>query len=67
MRNTKMRVGALTLDGTKWGIIESGFQPDYVKRRLYKSKPCAEEAAAQMKKNDPEDDFEVHAVYWHGR
>jgi len=67
MRNSRINVGTPTLNGTVWQQMESGFKPDFVKKRLYTSKPCADDAAVQMKKNDPDDDFEVHPVYWYGR
>ena len=67
MRNMKVKIGTPDLNGTKWEEIETGFQIDYVKKKLYKYKSSVDEAIEQLKKFNPNDDYEAHPVYWYGR
>ena len=47
--------------------MESGFQIDYVKKKLYQYKSSVDEAIEQLRKHNPSDDYEAHPVYWYGR
>ena len=67
MRNMKFKVGYPTPNGTEWREMESGFQIDYVKKKLYKYKSSVDEAIEQLKKFNPDDEYEAHPVYWYGR
>ncbi len=67
MRNMKFKVGTPTVSGTEWREMESGFQIDYVKKKLYKYKSSVDEAIEQLRKYNPDDDYEAHPVYWYGR
>jgi hypothetical protein len=67
MRNMRFKVGTPTVNGTEWREMESGFQIDYVKKKLYQYKSSVDEAIVQLRKHNPSDDYEVHPVYWYGR
>ena len=67
MRNMRFKVGTPTINGTEWREMESGFQIDYVKKKLYQYKSSVDEAIEQLRKYNPNDDYEAHPVYWYGR
>lgn len=67
MRNMRFKVGTPTINGTEWREMESGFQIDYVKKKLYQYKSSVDEAIEQLRKHSPNDDYEAHPVYWYGR
>ena len=67
MRNMRFKVGTPTINGTEWREMESGFQIDYVKKKLYQYKSSVDEAIEQLRKHNPSDDYEAHPVYWYGR
>lgn len=66
MRNMRFKVGTPTINGTEWREMESGFQIDYVKKKLYQYKSSVDEAIEQLRKHNPSDDYEAHPVYWYG-
>jgi hypothetical protein len=66
MRNMRFKVGTPTINGTEWREMESGFQIDYVKKKLYQYKSSVDEAIEQLRKYNPNDDYEAHPVYWYG-
>jgi hypothetical protein len=65
LRNLKF--GVKSPNSTEWEQMETGFQLDYAKKKLYKCKYSAEDALKQLKKHTPNDEFEIHPVYWYGR
>lgn len=67
MRNMRFKVGTQKVNGTEWREMESGFQIDYVKKKLYQYKSSVDEAIEQLRKYNPNDDYEAHPVYWYGR
>ena len=67
MRNMRFKVGTPTINGTEWREMESGFQIDYVKKKLYQYKNSVDEAIEQLRKYNPNDDYEAHPVYWYGK
>ena len=67
MRNMRFKVGTPTVNGTEWREMESGFQIDCVKKKLYQYKSSVDEAIEQLRKHNPNDDYEAHPVYWYGR
>jgi len=58
-RNTKY---ATTHNEKEW-IGETGFQLEYIKKRLYEHLESAEDAQAQLQKNEPNAVFEIRPVY----
>lgn len=58
LRNIKFR-----LNGEE---KETGFEVNYSTKRLYDSKLSAENAVSQMKGHFPDDEFQIHPVYWRG-
>lgn len=65
LRNLKFKIKSP--NKTEWEQMESGFELDFVKKKLYKWKKSAEDAMEQLKKHSPNDEFEIHPVYWYGR
>lgn len=65
MRNYKFKTR--DCNTTEWSTCESGYHLDHVKKKLYQWKPSAEDAVEQLKKHRPEDEYEIHPVYWYGR
>ena len=61
LRNFRFRVGKP--NSTEWETMETGFELDFVKKRLYKRKSSAEGAVEQFKKHSPNDEFKVCPVY----
>lgn len=67
MRNMKFKYGTEAPNGIEWKAMETGFQIEYFKKKIYSTQYVAEEAVSQLKKCTPDDEFEIHPVYWHGR
>lgn len=61
LRNIHLKIESP--NSTEWQICETGFQLDYVKKKLYKQYSSAEDAMKQLKKHTPEDDFIIQPIY----
>lgn len=61
LRNLKFKVKSP--NSTEWEQMESGFELDFVRKKLYKRKESAEDAMKQLKKHSPTDEFEIRPVY----
>lgn len=59
-----MRSFSISINGTK---VDSGFDIDYSKQRVYKRKESAENAIKDFKLLNPRDKYEIHPIYWKGR
>jgi predicted SprT family Zn-dependent metalloprotease len=64
MRNIHFRIGDQTVNGTKWQEAETGFEIDYVKKKIYKYKCSVDEAIEQLKKHEPNDEYKSYPVYY---
>ena len=67
LRNILFNSGKSNANSIEWEEMETGFELDYSKKKLYKTIESVNDAVDQLKKHFPKDKFEIHPVYWKGR
>jgi hypothetical protein len=66
LRGITHQVEKKDINGTKWKTEKIDFMLEFMKKRLYERRSCAEEAVKHLQERSPEDKFEIHEVFWHG-